>query len=651
MADNRIGSLHYDIVADTQGFTKGTRVAQREIRELSKIAIDGMRPLDRLGLEFDVLAKLAKSSGAAMDTTAKKFARLGSESEEARAAAEKYTRSLKNQAAAIRASAQGRPLRDKEIAQIKQLEATHDAYQRELRQTKVRREELNIVEQRGTGLMASARSTMLGYASGLVGIGLAYRAARIAQDAFRESMEFEQRQMSFEVFLGSARDAEALMERLRNFSARTPLTIDTTTQSAKTLLQFGVAQDDIMQRLQQLGDISGGSTEAMQRLSLAFGQITANTRLQGQELRQLVEAGFNPLQVISEKTGESMSSLRVKMEEGAISVDMVAEALEEATGEGGRFNGMLDRIAEETAGGQIQILRGELQKLRLELTKTEAVGSGASFLTDIVKSVNFFNEAAGRDAAKGITDHIFASDGSFLSTLISQELGGATIGGAFADMLGGGGSKEIDAGLEEANQAAAARVAELKREVEIMREGAEAVELRRLREEGVSEELVKQLKTQMDAKREAEEEAERRRTSAQDLEAIGGKALQDAEVIQRRHNPFLQVREDLDRLEDLNAGFGLLSDEDAQAERERITQDFIDQQVSKITKSQAEAATTASQGSIAEFQLISQIDRTNSHAEEMAKRRHEVEVRVMQSIADGINRLPRDLEGFFAEAV
>ena len=72
-------------------------------------------------------------------------------------------------------------------------------------------------------------------------------------------------------------------------------------------------------------------------LTLAFSQVQSTGRLMGQDLLQMIGQGFNPLQIISEKTGRSMADLKKDMENGAISADMVTEAFKIATSEGGRF--------------------------------------------------------------------------------------------------------------------------------------------------------------------------------------------------------------------------------------------------------------------------------------------------------------------------
>lgn len=69
----------------------------------------------------------------------------------------------------------------------------------------------------------------------------------------------------------------------------------------------------------------------------------------------MVNAGFNPLQIISEKTGKSISELKKDMEKGAISAEMVQQAFLDATSAGGRFYKMSEKQA-ETLNGQLSMM-------------------------------------------------------------------------------------------------------------------------------------------------------------------------------------------------------------------------------------------------------------------------------------------------------
>lgn len=70
----------------------------------------------------------------------------------------------------------------------------------------------------------------------------------------------------------------------------------------------------------------------------------------------MVNAGFNPLQIMSEKTGKSMTELKDEMSKGAISSEAVQQAFLDATNAGGKFQGMSEN-ASKTISGQLSMLQ------------------------------------------------------------------------------------------------------------------------------------------------------------------------------------------------------------------------------------------------------------------------------------------------------
>ncbi|WP_192825326.1 tape measure protein [Rufibacter sp. LB8] len=104
--------------------------------------------------------------------------------------------------------------------------------------------------------------------------------------------------------------------------------------AAQTMLSFGVSAKAVMPSVEKLGDIAGGNKDRLQSLALAFSQTAATGRLMGQDLLQFVNAGFNPLQEISKRTGKSMGDLKKEMEAGKISFLDVANSIDTATGKG-----------------------------------------------------------------------------------------------------------------------------------------------------------------------------------------------------------------------------------------------------------------------------------------------------------------------------
>lgn len=178
--------------------------------------------------------------------------------------------------------------------------------------------------------------------------------------------EAEMTARSFTTLVGSAELASSMLNEIKTFAASTPFSRLQLTANAQKMLNFGVESSKVLTYLKQLGDISGGDAERLSSLSLVFGQVSAAGHLMGQDLLQFVNAGFNPLQELSKMTGESYDALREKMSKGQITAENVAQAIAHATGEGGKFYGMMDTLS-QTTQGQWQVAIGKLQDMAIKL--------------------------------------------------------------------------------------------------------------------------------------------------------------------------------------------------------------------------------------------------------------------------------------------
>jgi len=172
----------------------------------------------------------------------------------------------------------------------------------------------------------------------------------IGAASVKAAADMEMNQAAFETMLGSAEKAKTMLADLADFAAKTPFQLPDLANASKIMLSFGISADKVMDNLKMLGDASGGSAEKLKSMTLAFSQIQSTGRLMGQDLLQLINAGFNPLQIISEKTGKTMGELKKEMEQGAISAEMVADAFKTATSEGGLFFGGMERASKTFSG-------------------------------------------------------------------------------------------------------------------------------------------------------------------------------------------------------------------------------------------------------------------------------------------------------------
>ena len=152
------------------------------------------------------------------------------------------------------------------------------------------------------------------------------------------------------LFQGNTAAAEEMFEKISEYGKATVYDKSGLIEAQKTMMSFGMEGEKAFSTLKQIGDIAMGDSNKMQSLALAFSQATSAGKLQGQDLMQLINAGFNPLNEISKHTGESMASLREKMEKGQISAEMLAQAFTWATEEGGLFYQGAEKAGDSTMG-------------------------------------------------------------------------------------------------------------------------------------------------------------------------------------------------------------------------------------------------------------------------------------------------------------
>lgn len=220
--------------------------------------------------------------------------------------------------------------------------------------------------QRATGkfrqVSQSAQEESLNMRNALLSVGKAVGVAFSAQQAMAfikqvvsVRAEIQALEVSFRTLLGSQQASAELMRQMKEFAAATPLQLGDLAKGAQTMLGFNLDPDEIMPMLKAIGDISMGDAQKFQSLTLAFSQMSSVGKLMGQDLLQMINAGFSPLAVMADKTGKSIGELKEEMSKGAISADMVKQAFIDATSEGGQFFGMLSGQGDTVKGALAQL--------------------------------------------------------------------------------------------------------------------------------------------------------------------------------------------------------------------------------------------------------------------------------------------------------
>lgn len=221
----------------------------------------------------------------------------------------------------------------------------------------------------------------------LVVIGGAGVLKALGAEMIRVRGEFQAADTAIETLLGNKEKANALMSQVREFAKISPLEFSDVTAATQMMLGFNIEAEKVPRYLQAIGDVSMGNTQKFNSMTLAFSQMSAAGKLMGQDLNQMINAGFNPLQIMSEKTGKSIATLKDEMSKGAISAEMVQQAFIDATSAGGRFYQMSENASKEI-NGQLSMMQDALDSVFNELgTKSESViMDGIQMTTSLIQN-------------------------------------------------------------------------------------------------------------------------------------------------------------------------------------------------------------------------------------------------------------------------
>ena len=208
-----------------------------------------------------------------------------------------------------------------------------------------------------------ASSSVTNFIKGAIGVtAVATALKEVAVAGIKYNATIEQYSTSFEVMTGSAEKATEVVEELKDVASKTPFELPDLAETTQLLMNYGFTADDAMKKMQMLGDISQGSADKMNRIATAYGQMSSAGKVSLEDVKQMIEAGFNPLQEISQSAGESMESLYDRISKGTISVDEITASMERSTSAGGKYFQSMDKQS-QTVNGQLSTLKDNWNSL------------------------------------------------------------------------------------------------------------------------------------------------------------------------------------------------------------------------------------------------------------------------------------------------
>ena len=248
------------------------------------------------------------------------------------------------------------------------------------------RDEYALYNDNAKEIVESNNGIAISWKKALAVIGGAGVLKALGSEIIRVCGEFQSMQTAIEAMVGKDM-AGQLIPQIKELAKISPLTMSDMVGAEKMMLGFNIQAEDTIKYLKAISDISMGESSKFNSLTLAFSQMSAAGKLMGQDLNQMINAGFNPLQIISEKTGKSIATLKDEMSKGAVSAEMVQQAFIDATSAGGKFYNMSEN-ASKTINGQLSMMQDALDSVFNELgTKSESViMDGIQMTTSLIQN-------------------------------------------------------------------------------------------------------------------------------------------------------------------------------------------------------------------------------------------------------------------------
>ena len=206
---------------------------------------------------------------------------------------------------------------------------------------------------------------------------------------------------NMQTLLGGVDKAEAKIKELSDMAAKTPFELPTLADATQTLLAFGVKAEDSTGILKSLGDISLGNASKLETLTRSYGKMSSTGKVTLENVQMMIDAGFNPLNLIAERNHMTMESLYEALSDGKVPFDELTWAIKKATSEGGQFyNGM--ETASKTLTGRLSTLKENWSAFLALLTKPAYETLRDTVLPSAIDMVNKLTASFNESGLQGV---------------------------------------------------------------------------------------------------------------------------------------------------------------------------------------------------------------------------------------------------------
>jgi tape measure domain-containing protein len=221
-------------------------------------------------------------------------------------------------------------------------------------------------------MLTSLGTKAVGLAKGFVEMGISYNA------------QIEKYTTGFSNMLGSAEAAQQVMSQIQEDAAKTPFDVESLTKANQYLISAGENASYARSTIMALGDAvsaTGGGNDELNRMSQNLQQIANTGKATTADIKQFAYAGIDVYGILADYTGKSTT----EVQNMTISYDLLTQALQAASEEGGRYYNSMDTQS-QTMNGRISTLKDNVSQLAGLMTGdlTSALGGVITKLNEMV---------------------------------------------------------------------------------------------------------------------------------------------------------------------------------------------------------------------------------------------------------------------------
>lgn len=201
--------------------------------------------------------------------------------------------------------------------------------------------------------------------------------------------EFQQLEIAFGTMLKSADKAQGLITQLADTAAKTPFDLQGVTQGAKQLLAYGVAAEDINDKLLMLGDIASGLSLPLGDLVYLYGTTMTQGRVYTRDMIQFMGRGIPLAEELAKQFGVTKDKVSELVSAGKVGAKEFEQAMQSMRTN--RFNNLMEEQSKSLTG-QISNIEDAIQIMYNEIGRSSEGMlnkglEGVSFLVEHYKEV------------------------------------------------------------------------------------------------------------------------------------------------------------------------------------------------------------------------------------------------------------------------